>query len=76
MAHSTCRKVLRKNFHTNPYKVRVVQQLLPDDYRKRLRYRNWFNNHLNNDDLLDLTFMSHLFVRIYKQPKLLERGNR
>lgn len=42
----------------HPYKVTAVQQLLPADYGQRLQYCEWFNNHLNNNDILDLTFMS------------------
>lgn len=42
----------------HPYKVSVVQQLHVLDHNKRVQYCQWFNDHLNNDDLLDVTFYS------------------
>lgn len=42
----------------HPYKVSVVQQLNPPDYNQRVQYCQWFNEHLNNNNLLDLTFFS------------------
>jgi hypothetical protein len=44
--------------HFHPYKVSVVQELLPLDFGKRVQYCNWFNENLNDDDILDLTFFS------------------
>lgn len=40
------------------YRVSVVQQLHQHDYELRLRYCRWFNDHLNNNDALDLTFFT------------------
>lgn len=43
----------------HPYKVTMVQQLLPVDYDRRLQYCHWFNEHLApNNNLLDLTFFT------------------
>jgi hypothetical protein len=52
--------------------MQVTQQLLPPDYEKRIQYCQWFNKNLNNDDVLDITFMSdetwfHLFGYIHSQ---------
>lgn len=58
VAYSTCRRALKKDLHMHPYKVTAVQQLLPIDYGQRLQYCEWFNNHLNDDNILDITFMS------------------
>jgi hypothetical protein len=38
--------------------MQVTQQLLPPDYEKRIQYCQRFNKNLNNDDVLDTTFMS------------------
>lgn len=54
----TCHKAVTKNLHMFPYKVSVVQRLLPLDFEKRMRFCQWFNENLNNDDILDLTFFS------------------
>jgi hypothetical protein len=54
----TCHKALTKSLHMHPYKVSVVQQLHAPDYDKRMQYCRWFNEHLNNDDLLDVTFFT------------------
>jgi len=42
----------------HPYKVHVVQELKPEDYNARLDYGHWFNNNLNNNQILDLTFFT------------------
>lgn len=42
----------------HPYKVSTVQQLLPQDFNQRLLFCQWFNDNLNNNDLLDNTFYS------------------
>jgi hypothetical protein len=52
--------------------MQVTQQLLPPDYEKRIQYCQWFNKNLNNDDVLDITFMSdetwfHLSRYIHSQ---------
>ncbi|KAL1488740.1 hypothetical protein ABEB36_014539 [Hypothenemus hampei] len=41
-----------------PYKVSVVQQLYPLDFGKRIAYCQWFNAHMDNDEILDLSFFS------------------
>lgn len=54
----TCHKALRKNLNMYSYKVTVVQKLYPHDYQQRVRYCQWFNENLNNNDVLDLTFFT------------------
>ncbi|XP_018573282.1 uncharacterized protein LOC108912525 [Anoplophora glabripennis] len=54
----TCHKALKKELHMHLYKVSIVQQLHPPDYYQRIRYCEWFNENLNNNDLLNLTFFS------------------
>lgn len=54
----TCHKALTKQLHMHAYKVSVVQQLHPPDFNQRVEYCQWFNEQLNNNDLLDLTFFS------------------
>jgi hypothetical protein len=51
-------KIVKKNLHFLPYKVTTVQELLPNDPESRINYCNWFQNNLNNDRLLDLSFFS------------------
>jgi hypothetical protein len=53
---STCQRIVRKDLGLYPYKVQVYQELLPPDYNQRVAYCNWFNNFINNDETLDLTF--------------------
>jgi hypothetical protein len=55
---SSCSKALHKNLHMYPYRVSVVQQLYPRDFQQRITYCHWFNENLNNNDLLDLTFFT------------------
>jgi hypothetical protein len=42
----------------HPYRVSVIPQLNPNDNVARLRYCHWFNENLNNDNILDLTFFT------------------
>ncbi|KAL1516167.1 hypothetical protein ABEB36_000086 [Hypothenemus hampei] len=56
LSFSSCRKALVKNLHMHAYRVSVVQELHPVDFEKRVLYCQWFNEHLRNDDVLDLTF--------------------
>lgn len=35
-----------------------MQEILPLDYGLRMQYCHWFNNHLRNDETLNLTFFS------------------
>lgn len=58
MSYSTTRKALVKNLHMYPYRVTVTQQLFNIDYERRVQYCQWFNETLNNDDVLNVTFMS------------------
>lgn len=45
----------------HPYNVTAMQQLLPIDYGHRLQHWEWFNNHLNNDDILNICLTEHRF---------------
>ena len=58
ISRASCAKALHTNLHMHPYRVLVVQQLYPRDYQQRILYCQWFNEHLNNNDLLDLTFFT------------------
>jgi hypothetical protein len=55
---STCHKIVKKNLHFHPYKITIVQELLPTDLESRINYCNRFQNNLNNDRLFDLSFFS------------------
>lgn len=49
-----------------------MQELLRPDYEKRVQYCNWFNQNLNNDEMLDSSFFSdeawfHLTGYVNKQ---------
>ncbi|KAJ3663138.1 hypothetical protein Zmor_007447 [Zophobas morio] len=54
----SCHKALHKVLHMHLYKVSVVHELLPPDFERRINYCQWFNNNLNDDALLDLTFFT------------------
>lgn len=54
----TCHKALQKCLRMHPYKVSVVQQLYPQDFNQRVQYCEWFNQHLHNNNLLDVTFFT------------------
>lgn len=41
-----------------PYKITVVQELFDCDWRARVQYCEWFNENLNDDNVLNITFMS------------------
>jgi hypothetical protein len=41
------------------YKVSVVQEILPRDHNSRTQYCNFFQQNLNNDDVLDLSFFTY-----------------
>lgn len=49
---------MKKDLHMHPYKVSVLQQLHPEDFQSRINYCQWFNAHINNDDILDKTFFT------------------
>jgi hypothetical protein len=44
--------------HLFLYKITVVQKLQPADYLSRVEYCSWFQNHLNYDHLLNISFFS------------------
>lgn len=46
----TCHTMLHKDMQLYPYRVTVVQELLPVDPPRRLQFCEWFINTLNNDD--------------------------
>lgn len=71
-SYGTCHKILKKDLHLYPYKITVVQELLPPDPVTRREYCQWFMNNLNNNNTLDLTFFSdeawfHLSGYVNKQ---------
>lgn len=41
-----------------PYKITSVQQLKPADYPRRIAYCQWFQHHMNDNRILDLSFFS------------------
>jgi hypothetical protein len=53
---ATVHKVVREKLNFFPYKVRVVQELKTADYRKRIRYSEWFKNFIQTItvDILDV----------------------
>lgn len=57
LSYGTCHNATKK-LHLHPYKVSVVQELLPADFGKRREFCTWFNNNLADDNLLDNTFFS------------------
>ncbi|CAH1107732.1 unnamed protein product [Psylliodes chrysocephalus] len=54
----TSHKILKKNLSMHPYKVSVLQQLFPGDFVKRMEYCQWFNEQLNDNNLLDRSFFT------------------
>jgi hypothetical protein len=58
LSYGTCHKILKQDFNLHPYKITIVHELLPRDFPARIRYCQWFLNHLNNNNTLDLTFFS------------------
>lgn len=56
LSRSTCHKAVRRELHYHPYKVSVVQQILPADHEKRVNFCRWFNAHQRADEILDLSF--------------------
>lgn len=47
-----------KNLDMHPYKVTATQQLLGIDFQRRITYCHWFNENLNDNNILDKTFFS------------------
>jgi hypothetical protein len=37
-----------KLLHIHPYKITIVPEIKPVDYEKRVRFCNWFINHMND----------------------------
>lgn len=58
VSYSTVRRILKKRLHMHPYKITLVQKILPRDHNSRMQYCNFFQENLNNDDVLDLSFFS------------------
>lgn len=58
MSYGSCRTALKKHLHMHPYKVTVHQHLYAQDFEQRRHYCQWFMDHLNNDDALNMTFFS------------------
>jgi hypothetical protein len=58
LSYGTCHKILKQDLNLHPYKITVVQELLPRDFPAGIRYCQWFLNHLNNNNTLDLTIFS------------------
>lgn len=54
---STCHRILKNKLKMHPYKITVVQELLPRDFEARMNYCYWFQNTFD-DRLLDFTFYS------------------
>jgi hypothetical protein len=54
-----------KLLHIRPYKITLVPEILPVDYEKRVRFCNWFINHVH-EELLDpkLTFLHMRLILI------------
>lgn len=55
---STVHNVLKRDLNLHPYKLQMFQELLPPDYNKRMQYCQWFNENINNNEMLDKTFFS------------------
>jgi hypothetical protein len=53
VSHTNVRTILRRRLHMHPYKVSVVQEILPKDHNSRMQYCNFFQQNLNNDDVFD-----------------------
>lgn len=49
---------MNDRLHYHPYKISTKQEFQTDDMNKRLMYCQWFNEHLRNDDILNMTFFS------------------
>ena len=51
-------RILKQDLHLYPYKVQVVQQLLPADKLQRKTFTEWFNNMCREEEY----FMQHLIT--------------
>lgn len=58
LSYGSTQKALKKVLHFHPYKVQVVQELKEPDSGLRLQYCHWFNQNLNDNDILDISFFS------------------
>lgn len=72
VSSSTVHRILKRRLHMHAYKVSVVQQILPRDHVTRVNYCNFFQENLNNDEILDLSFFTdeawfHLSGYVNKQ---------
>ena len=58
LSFNTVRRILKTRLHMHPYKITLVQEILPRDHNSRLQYCNFFQENLNNDEVLDLSVFS------------------
>ena len=54
----TCHKIVEKTLNLLPHKLRAHHELLLLDFNRLIAYCRWFLEHLNDDNLLNLTFFS------------------
>ncbi|GJQ73276.1 hypothetical protein Trydic_g13648 [Trypoxylus dichotomus] len=55
----TCPKACKKVLHLHPYQISVTYELLRLDFLHCIQYCEWFNEALNNDDIMiDITFFN------------------
>lgn len=58
LSYGTCQLILKKNLHYRAYKLQCFHELLPVDYPRRVEFCQWFQNNLNNNDILNTVFFS------------------
>ena len=54
---STFHNIVKKDLQWHPYKVHIVQELLHNDYRRRLRFCRWFCHAARN-----IRFLAHMII--------------
>jgi hypothetical protein len=57
-SHTNVRRILSRRLHLHPNKVSVVQEILSKNPNSRMQYCNFFQQNLNNHDVLDLSFFT------------------
>jgi hypothetical protein len=72
VSHTNVRRILSRRLHMHPHKMFVVQEILPRDHNSRMQYCNFFQQKINNEDVLDLSFFTdkswfHLSGYVNKQ---------
>ncbi|KAF2904655.1 hypothetical protein ILUMI_01522 [Ignelater luminosus] len=55
LSYSTCQKAVNKLYQRR-YRAQVGHELHEANYGKRVQYGQWFNNHINNNETLDICF--------------------